>query len=89
MSTYLTLAHHACLIVAVRRGTERSSELSASRTDTSSLRQILLPLRTSDLDLLLLTTTAELVGLESPLSLEVGPTVSRDVAFRHVEILLI
>lgn len=80
--TYLTL-DGAGLIVAVGRGTQRCSELALAACDSSSLGKVLLALLLPDLDLLFLTTAAELVGLECVLGLERGPAVLRNVSVRH------
>lgn len=51
--------------------------------DTSPLGQIFLSLLLPNLNLLLLTTTAELFGPELVSGLELGSTMLRDVTLRH------
>lgn len=83
--TYRTLSVGA-LIVAVRCRTEGSARAAlATVANASPLCEVLLTLLLADLDLLFLTTAAELVRLEGVLGLERRTTVLRDVAVRHGE----
>lgn len=80
--TYLGLCGRV-LIVAVGGGAERGTGAVGTGTDTAALGQVLLALLLPDLDLLLLATAAQLLGLECVLGLELGPTMLGNVAFRH------
>lgn len=82
--TYLAL-NVAALIVAVRSGTQRSTRAATfAGSDAAALCEVLLSLLLADLDLLLLTTAAQLVGLEGVLRFERRATVLGNVAIGHV-----
>lgn len=72
------------LIVAVWGSAQRSTQPLGASVDSPSLCKVLLALLLADLDLLLFTATAKLVGLECALRLEVVAAVLGYVAFRHV-----
>lgn len=81
--TYRALSVGA-LIIAVRRSTERGTGAAlATVANASPLGQVLLTLLLADLDLLLLATAAELIGLERVLRLESGAAVLGDITVRH------
>jgi hypothetical protein len=71
------------VIVAVRGGAEGSARSLVAGADASALCQVLLAFRLSDLDLLLLATAPQLLGLERVFCLELGPAVLGNVAVGH------
>lgn len=71
------------LIIAIRGGTERSTRAVLTGTNTSTLGQVLLTLGLSDLDLLLLATTTELLRLEGILGLELSSAMLGNVSLSH------
>jgi hypothetical protein len=82
-ATYRTLSVGS-LIIAVRRRTERSTRSAlAAVANASPLGEVLLALLLANLDLLLLTAAAELIGLESVLGLEGGAAVLGNITVRH------
>lgn len=80
--TYLRLAGRV-LIVAVRRSAQGRARSVLASANTAALGQVLLPLCPADFNLLLLTTTAQLLGLEGAFRLELSPPVLGDVPFGH------
>ena len=74
----------APLVVAFRSSSKRSTGCITA-TDTTALGQVLLPLRLSDLDLLLFTSSAQLIWLESAFSLKGSAAMFWDVALGHAE----
>lgn len=81
-------------VVTVDRSTQGSAGsgtwASISGGNTSSLGEILFALGFANLNLLLFTTTTELIRLESALGLELVATMLWDVALRHdVDVFLI
>jgi hypothetical protein len=80
--TYLRLGRSG-VIIAIGGGTKRSTRTVLTGSDTSSLGQVLLTLGLSDLDLLLLTATAELLRLEGVLRLELSAAMLGDVSLSH------
>lgn len=71
------------IIVAVRGSSERCAGSVLARTDTTTLGQVLLSLCLANLNLLLLSATAELLRLESALRLEIGAAMLGDVSVGH------
>jgi hypothetical protein len=71
------------VIIAIGGGTKRSTRTVLTGSDTSSLGQVLLTLGLSDLDLLLLTATTELLRLEGVLRLELSAAMLGDVSLSH------
>lgn len=80
--TYLRLGG-CSIIIAIRLSAERSTRSVWACVDASSLRQVLLALGLADLDLLFLATTADNVGREGALGLELSAPVLGDVSLRH------
>ena len=83
--TYLTFDGSG-LIITVGSGPQGCTKLALSACDAPSFGKVLLTLLLSDLDLLLLTTTTELIRLESVLGLECRPAVLGNVPVRHDEL---
>lgn len=73
----------AALIVAVWCSTKRGTRSVGAASNTAALCKVLFTLRPADLDLLLLTATAELVRLEGALGLESCAAVLGDVLVSH------
>lgn len=71
------------LIVTVGGGAKRSTGSVFASSDTTALSEIVLALGLSDLNLLLLATTTELLRLEGALCLELGSAMLGDVAISH------
>ncbi len=59
-------------------------DISILAGDASSLGKTLFSLRPPNLHLLFLTSTAQLLGLERALGLELRPTMFRNVSFSHL-----
>jgi hypothetical protein len=79
---YLRLSRSR-LIVAIRGGAKGSARSVLTGANSSSLGQVLLTLRLSDLNLLLFTTTSELLRLEGVLCLELSSAMLGDVSLSH------
>jgi len=71
------------LIITIRGGTERSTRAVLTGSNTSTLGQVLLTLGLSNLDLLLLATTTELLRLEGILGLELSSAMLGNVSLSH------
>jgi hypothetical protein len=80
--TYLRLAG-GVFIVAIGSSTQRRAGAVLACANTTALGQVLLTFRLADLDLCLLTATAQLLGLEGALRLELGAPMLGDVAVGH------
>lgn len=80
--TYLGL-RRGILIVTVGSGTKGGTGTVCTRTNTTSLGQVLLALCLADLDGGLLTAATELLRLECVLRLELGAAMLGDVAVSH------
>ena len=89
MATYLAFDGPRFVVVTIRRRTKsspwRRSLCAIPTSDASPLGQVLLPLGFSNFHLLLLATTAELIGLELAFGLELVAAMFGDVAFSHFE----
>lgn len=72
----------AAFIVAVGGSAQRGARLVAAG-DTTTLREVLFTLGPTDLDLLLLAATAQLIRLEGALGLEGRAAVLGDVLVGH------
>jgi hypothetical protein len=82
---YLTLDSTG-FIVALSSGVHATNtDATIPCLNTTSLGQVVLTLLLPNLDLLFLTATAELIGLELASGLELRPAVFGDIAFRHGE----
>lgn len=71
------------LIVAVGSSTKRGARSILTGSNTSTLCKVLFSLGLSNLDLLFLATTTQLLRLEGVLGLELRPTMLGDVSLRH------
>ncbi|KUI56758.1 hypothetical protein VP1G_10880 [Cytospora mali] len=81
-ATYLGLGWGS-IIITVGGGAQGSTRSVFACADASSLRQVLLALCLSNLDLLLLAATTKLIRLEGVLGLELGPAMLGDVSLSH------
>ena len=81
--TYCALGVGALIVTVWRSAERRTRATLATVTNASPLGEVLLALLLADLDLLLLTTAAQLIGLESVLRLEGGAAVLGDITVRH------
>lgn len=82
-ATYLGFGG-SCVIVAVWRGAERSARSLVAGADASAFREVLLTLRLTDFDLLLLATASELLGFKGMFCLELSPAMLGNVTVGHV-----
>lgn len=80
--TYLRLTR-GCLIVTVWGSAQGRARSVGSCSNASPLREVLFALGLANLDLLLLATTAQLIGLEGVLGLELGAPMLGDVSLSH------
>lgn len=83
-NAYLILKVQA-IIVTVQVIVVANIDTTVTALDTSPLGKVLFTLLSANLDLLLLTTTAELIRLEGVGRLELSATVLGDISRRHGE----
>lgn len=80
--TYLALSGSS-VIVTVGGGAQRGTGTVLACADTAALCEVLLSLGLSDLDLLLLAATSQLLGLEGALRLELSSAMLGNVPISH------
>lgn len=84
ITTYLAFNSAALFLVAVNADLA-TNDAAIAGLNASSLGKIFFSLLLSDLNLLLLTSTTELIGLELIFGLELRPAMLWDVTVRHGE----
>jgi hypothetical protein len=77
---YFTL-NGSSLIIAI--SVAANADFSIASLNTSSLGEVLLSLLSSNLYLLFLASTTQLIGFETVLCLELGAAMFGDVSFSH------